>query len=70
MEERVRELFKDGLKCGEEVEQIKNIYKYVRNSLFYFSRYVLVSLFYYMLTNYWLKPDYDVLCVFFILAIK
>jgi len=26
MEERVRELFKDGLKCGEEVEQIKNIY--------------------------------------------
>ena len=29
MEERVRELFKDGLKCNEEVEQIKNIYKYV-----------------------------------------
>ena len=28
MEERVRELFKDGLKCNEEVEQIKNIYKY------------------------------------------
>lgn len=26
MEERVRELFKDGLNCGEEVEQIKNIY--------------------------------------------
>merc|ERR1712018_678084 len=26
MEERVRELFKDGLKCNEEVEQIKNIY--------------------------------------------
>merc|ERR1719510_2800609 len=26
MEERVRELFKDGLSCKEEVEQIKNIY--------------------------------------------
>lgn len=26
MEERVRELFKDGLNCNEEVEQIKNIY--------------------------------------------
>merc|ERR1711992_438156 len=26
MEERVRELFKDGLKCNPEVEQIKNIY--------------------------------------------
>ena len=26
MEERVRELFKDGLKCNEEVEQIKNIF--------------------------------------------
>ena len=32
MEERVRELFKDGLKCNEEVEQIKNIYKYVLSS--------------------------------------
>ena len=29
MDDRVRELFQDNLKCKEEVEQIKNIYAYV-----------------------------------------
>ena len=28
MDDRVRELFQDNLQCKEEVEQIKNIYRY------------------------------------------